>query len=92
MNGEVTLIGHLRATPDDVAAVLDALPEHIRLSRAESGCLEFSVTQDAADPCLFHVREHFAGRAAFEAHQRRTRASRWWGATGHLPRRYSIEG
>ena len=67
-----------------------ALPEHIRLSRAEPGCLKFEVLRSAADPCRFALQEIFRSPEDFDAHQNRTRASDWWTATQHIPREFEI--
>lgn len=85
--GVIRLTGTLTCAPEEVAAVRAALPEHIRLSRAEPGCIAFDVTETA--PGVFTIAERFADRAAFDAHQTRTRASGWWQATGHMPREYT---
>ena len=90
MGGEITLTGQLRASAADLAALRTTLPEHLRLTRAEPGCLAFHVTPDPGDPTVYHVHERFRDRAAFDAHQARSRASAWWRATSHLPRRYQI--
>ena len=58
---------------DRVAALL---PEHIRLTRSEPGCLRFEVVRSMADPVRFAVYETFTDRQAFDAHQARTRASK----------------
>ena len=71
------------ATEADAGIVRALLPEHIRLSRAEPGCLAFDVTP-SADPLVWHLDESFADRTAFEAHQARTRASDWYRATARL--------
>lgn len=63
------------------------LPEHVRLSRAEPGCLGFAVVQ-TADPMTWQVNERFVDQPAFDAHQTRTRASPWFGATRHIQRRF----
>jgi quinol monooxygenase YgiN len=86
----ITLSGTLSCGTDDIATVLAALPGHIRLSRAESGCLSFEVSQDAANPGLFHVCESFVDQAAFDAHQTRTRASAWWQATQGFARDFTV--
>lgn len=65
------------------------LPEHIRLTHLEPGCLSFQVTQ-TADPFVWTVEEAFTDRAAFDAHQARTRASDWGHATTGIPREYEI--
>jgi quinol monooxygenase YgiN len=76
-------------TDQDVETVRAHLPEHIRLSRAEPGCLSFEVRQ-TADPLIWTVEERFADRPAFDAHQTRTKASPWFAATGHIRRSYQI--
>lgn len=86
----VRLTGTLTCEPDDAQTVRDALPEHVRLSRAEPGCLRFDVTETA--PGVFTVSEEFTNRTAFDAHQTRTRASAWWAATGHIPRNFQVTG
>ncbi len=73
------------ATSDDAEVVLRYLPDHIRLSRAEPGCLAFNVTR-SSDALVWELDETFADRAAFEAHQVRARGSDWFRATAHLAR------
>jgi quinol monooxygenase YgiN len=77
------------ATPEDAALVAAKLPEHIRLSRAEPGCLTFNVNP-TMDPLIWQLDESFVDRPAFEAHQARTRASAWFAATAHLARDFKI--
>ncbi|WP_116131787.1 putative quinol monooxygenase [Tropicimonas sp. IMCC34043] len=85
------LSGHIDVPAARLAAVTAALPDHIRLSRAEPGCLLFDVTPDPARPGRFNVSERFVDRAAFEAHQARVGASDWGKITEGLPRSYRIE-
>jgi quinol monooxygenase YgiN len=75
---------------DDAAIVARLLPEHIRLSRTEPGCRSFNVTR-SSDSLVWVLDETFADRAAFDAHQSRTRASPWFAATAHLTRDFRIE-
>jgi len=86
----ICLSGILTCSEDDARIVRDALPEHIRLSRAEPGCIRFEVTETA--PGVFSVSEEFTDQAAFDAHQTRTRASAWWEKTGHIPRDFKVSG
>ncbi len=86
--GVIRLTGTLTCAPAEAETVRAALPEHIRLSRAEPGCLAFDVTETA--PCEFTVAERFVDRAAFDAHQARTRASDWWRVTSHMPRSFEV--
>ena len=76
--GIVRLSGRLIcADADEVRIVAEHLPEHVRMSRAEPGCLRFDV-QPTEDPLIWQLDEAFVDEAAFEAHQTRNRASVWW--------------
>ncbi|MBL9047182.1 MAG: antibiotic biosynthesis monooxygenase [Tabrizicola sp.] len=77
------------ATEADAGVVQAMLPEHVRLSRAEPGCLSFEVVP-SSDPLIWVLDESFADRAAFEAHQVRTLASAWFRATAHLKRDFQV--
>lgn len=55
---------------------LSLLPEHIRLSREEPGCLHFDLWQDE-DPLVWHLSELFVDADAFAAHGKRTEDSAW---------------
>ena len=87
----IRLSGHLDVPLDRIEAVMAALPAHIRLTRAEPGCLRFDVTPHPAMPGRLVVRELFASRAAFEAHRERIRASHWERVTSGIPRFYDVE-
>lgn len=85
----ICLQGRLICKTEVEAALIRAhLPDHIRLSRAEPGCLTFDVAQIA--PLIWEVRESFTDRAAFDAHQTRTRASDWYRLTAGIARQYQI--
>ena len=86
----VDLSGYLIcASKAEADAVRRHLPEHIRLTRTEPGCLSFEVTQ-TDDPLVWRVDERFADDAAFKAHQTRTRASAWWAATAGIRREFRV--
>ncbi len=88
----ITVTGTLTcATSEEADIVRTYLPEHIRLSRAEPGCLSFNV-YPTEDPLVWRLDESFTNREAFEAHQTRTRASAWYKATAHLKRDFKITG
>ncbi|MCB1400191.1 MAG: antibiotic biosynthesis monooxygenase [Rhodobacteraceae bacterium] len=87
----IALVGTLRCRNAAEAGIVRThLPEHVRLSRAEPGCLKFEVTQDD-DPLIWQVSECFASAADFEAHQARVKASEWGLATQGIARDYRIE-
>ncbi|OBZ93806.1 antibiotic biosynthesis monooxygenase [Pararhizobium polonicum] len=92
MTDQVRLSGFLRCVSmEDVEIVKRHLPDHLRLTRAEPGCLSFEVSQ-ADDPLVWRVEELFIDRAAFDFHQQRTRASEWFTATSTIARDYNISG
>jgi quinol monooxygenase YgiN len=87
--GEVVLNGWIAIAAEEEAVLLPLLEAHVQLTRAEPGCLAFSVTRGAEG--RFEVAERFRDRAAFDAHQARSAASAWGVATRHLQRSYRIE-
>ncbi|NGM47797.1 antibiotic biosynthesis monooxygenase [Rhodobacter sp. SGA-6-6] len=88
----ITLTGRLICADAAEAGIVRAhLPEHLRLTREEPGCLSFSV-RPTDDPLVWQVEESFADREAFAAHQARTRASAWHRATAQVKRDYRISG
>ena len=70
--------------------LMEALPEHIALTRSEPGCLVFEVTADNENPGVFRVREEFADREAFQLHQTRMQTSRWGAVSQNVARHYVI--
>ncbi|OCX63124.1 hypothetical protein BFP70_13015 [Thioclava sp. SK-1] len=77
-------------TKEDAARVRVMLPDHIRATLAEPGCLMFEVTQMPDAPLQFRVTESFLDEASFQAHQQRTHNSPWGQSTAHMERRYHI--
>ena len=89
--GVVKLTGHIDVPDADIEMVQTFAPEHIRLSRAEKGCLKFELWQDADNPNIFRLDEAFKDRAAFEVHSARAKASEWGQVSAHLTRHFTIE-
>ena len=77
-------------TDAELQALRQHLAEHIRLTRAEPGCMTFEVTP-TDDPMVHEVMEAFRDRASFDAHQARTRDSVWFAATRHILRDFRLE-
>ena len=77
------------ASQEEVVLVAIHLPEHIRLTRLEPGCVSFEVAQ-IDDSMIWRVEELFSDRAAFEAHQERAKGSIWGSATRAIRREYQI--
>jgi quinol monooxygenase YgiN len=84
LRGRLICASHAQAR-----AVIMALPDHIRLTRAEPGCLSFDVTP-SDDPLIWQVAECFADRAAFDAHQARLAGTEWAVQTAGIARDYTI--
>ena len=76
---------------DEARLVMEYLPEHVRLTRLEPGCLVFNVTQ-TTDPFVWRVEESFEDETLFKTHQERGVGSEWGRMTGRIERRYAIEG
>ncbi|MCP5086365.1 MAG: antibiotic biosynthesis monooxygenase [Rhodobacteraceae bacterium] len=89
-DNKYTICGYLLVPPERIASVLAALPHHIALTRAESGCLVFTVTKNPDQAGRFDVYEEFSDRAAFDAHQIRTANSDWALVSEGLQRHYKI--
>lgn len=86
----VTLQGYIVVSDTDLASVQDVLPEHIELTQREDGWLNFTVSQDAENKNRFNVYEKFVNRAAFEAHHKRAKESRWSNVATNVERHYQI--
>ena len=89
---KVTLTGYICVPEADLQQVLAALPEHVKLTKAEIGCKHFSVEQRKDDPYVFDVDEAFVDAEAFRLHQERVAESHWGRVTVNVQRHYQVEG
>ena len=89
---KVTLSGYIKVLDSDLNQVRGFLPEHIRLTCLESGCLIFKVDEHETEIGRFDVYEEFESKQAFEAHQDRVQQSDWGKATKRVERFYTIQG
>lgn len=87
----MTVRGHIDIPAALLDAVRAALPAHVRLSRAEPGCLRFDLHEDPDTPGRLLVDEAFVDKAAFEAHQARAGDSAWGRLTRGIPRHFTVE-
>lgn len=87
---QIQLTGYIDVPPHRLDEINAALPEHIRLTRLEAGCVSFEVGPDPQHAGRFNVAEIFASRADFDQHQSRTKASDWARITDGFSRSYSI--
>lgn len=90
--GKVILEGYITVADAEIEAVKAALITHIKLTRAESGCLVFNVQQAADNANKFDVYEEFIDEQAFIGHQQRVKTSQWAKITVNVSRHYNIQG
>ncbi|AUH68334.1 putative quinol monooxygenase [Gordonia sp. PS3] len=89
---EVVVSGRLICGDDAQTAIVERLlPRHVELTRAEPGCVAFSVLP-TSEPGVWAVDETFVDAAAFRAHQRRVASSEWGRMTAGIERVYTIQG
>ena len=94
-NGEVDTIylsGHIDVAKQYAKETLSILPEHIRLTKEEKGCLEFRVIQCQKIEGRFHIYEKFKSKSAYLFHQKRSKNSRWNNIAEKIKRNYEIIG
>lgn len=85
----VILEGYIKVPHEELETIKSKLNEHIQNTLNEDGCLEFDVTQDDGDECIFHVFEKFLDDDAFNFHQARTKVSDWGAASKNVERFYN---
>lgn len=90
-SGNIVLEGYIDVPADRIDAVGDALPIHIELTRAETGCRYFDVVPDPNVERRFLVNEIFEDRSAFDGHQQRAGQSAWATVTVGIERHYIIK-
>ncbi len=87
---KVVLEGYILVPKDDLSAVIRELPEHIKNTKNESGCILFEVKQDLSNQYKLDVYEEFKDEHAFSLHQDRVRCSKWGEVAKNCDRRYEI--
>lgn len=91
-DSRVVLEGYIVVPDSDLSQILKELPNHIKLTKEEEGCLLFSVLQRSSEPNVFDVFEEFADKNAFDRHQERARQSTWSEVTSNVERYYTVRG
>jgi len=76
---------------EELSAVTEELPNHIKLTLQEEGCLIFEVLPDEQNVSRFNVHEEFSDIYSFELHQQRVKNSRWGLVTSNVERHYQID-
>ena len=86
----IELTGYIDVPEGRREAIAAAIPLHIELTRAETGCVRFDVTPDPEVEGRYNVSELFTDRESFDAHQARVKASAWGEISAGMRREYSI--
>ena len=89
---KVILSGHIVVAESELIAVREALPIHIKATRAEKGCIVFNVVEHMMEIGRFDVYEEFETSDAFRFHQNRVQKSEWGVVSKNVVRHYRIEG
>jgi len=91
MPSKIILEGYITVPNADLEIIRDELPIHTHLTRQESGCILFEVSQDTNDNSRFNVHEEFINQEAFDIHQKRVKDSNWGKITTNVQRHYQIK-
>lgn len=67
-HGAIIVIGTAATTDEHIDELLTAALAHVRRSRLEPGCISHGVHRDVEDPNRLVFVEHWADRAALDAH------------------------
>ncbi len=76
----------LRVAPDQVAALKPHMARVIAASRAEPGCIVYTLAEDMAEPGLIRAFEIYKDDDALKAHGESEHFRAWRAASGHCPR------
>ena len=87
---KVILKGYIMVSAADLSRLENELPNHLRLTRAEAGCLIFDVTKDVDIAGKFHVDEEFVDQQSFALHRQRVEKSHWGKVSAGAERFYEI--
>ena len=87
---KVILKGYVIVPDSELTAVQNELTTHIELTRQETGCLIFEVSQDEENLNRFNVYEEFTDQNSFADHQDRVSKSKWGVVSANIERNYQI--
>lgn len=66
----VSLIATLTARPETREELFRLLTDQVGPTRAEHGCIDYSLHVDASDPCVFVFYENWESQADLDAHMK----------------------
>jgi quinol monooxygenase YgiN len=82
----VILSVFLRVPPDQVEALRPHMKAAIAASRAEPGCVFYTLAEDMAEPGLIRAFEVYRDDDALKAHAESEHFKSWRAVSGHYPR------
>jgi len=65
---KLTIVANIKANPNQIALVKRELEKLIPLIRAESGCINYDLHQDNANPAHFMFCENWESREQWQTH------------------------
>jgi len=87
------ILGTIRIAPEQLDDARSAMRRMAEATRAERGCLAYHYAEDVLEPGLIHVIEHWADRAAIDAHFGMPHIAEWraaWPVLGICDRRLEL--
>jgi quinol monooxygenase YgiN len=65
----IVLIARLRIAEEEIENFRQHVAEFLAASRAETGCIRFTVSEDIEQPCYFLFTEIWEDEASLESHE-----------------------
>lgn len=87
---KVILKGYIVVPEDELKAVKSELSNHVFITKSETGCVVFQVSQRLDNPNVFDVYEEFEDDYSFDLHQDRVKSSAWGQITKNVQRHYKV--
>lgn len=81
---EIRVIAQVQAHPGSEAAIRDALVTLVHATRAEPGCVSYTLHEDPARSGHFYVYEIYRDQAALDHHMQSPHLAAAFTAVGHL--------
>jgi len=68
MSEQITVIAKFKTKPEAREKLIEIVLKLVRLTREESGCLNYDFHCDLEDPTVFYMHENWRDAAALENH------------------------
>lgn len=77
IRSKILVTGTVRLPPASLVRAKNVMREMIMASRAETGCIEYTYSEDALEPGLIHVKELWESSEALRAHFQSDHLKKW---------------